>query len=198
MVLELKPRAIVGGVDDVGFLIELQFADGVDEATDFGVDVLDGIGVGILWVGVANVIGNVERDVGHGVGEVEEEGLVFVGLDEVDSLLRAAAGDGPLIDGEFDDFSILHERGVPFRQSGFRIGPEDIHSAVASFWSPLVVGVIHVVGVWDAEVGVEAVLLGESFGVMSEVPFAKGGRFVTLGFEVVSDGVFAGVETFLG
>ncbi len=53
---------------------------------------------------------------------------------------------------------------------------------------------VHVVGVWDTIVSVEAVGGWQHFLVVTEVPLAKTGGGVTLGFQVVGDGVFLGVQ----
>lgn len=194
VVFKLEPRAVVGSEDEVGVLIELQLAEEVDEAADFVVDVFDDIGVGVGGIGVADVIGHIERNVRHGVGEVEEEGLVLVGLDEVHGLLGVATGDGALVNGEFDDFFVLHEGRFPLGESGLGIGPKFVHSGRSTLGFPFVVRVIHVVGVGNAEVGIEAVLLREGFGVMAEVPFSEAGGGVALSFEVIGDGVLGRVE----
>ena len=67
---------------------------------------------------------------------------------------------------------------------------------MTTFWFSCVVRVVHVVGVGDAEVGIEAVVDGEGFGVVAEVPFAKAGGGVALGFEVVCNGVLFRIEAF--
>ena len=113
VMFEVEPGAVVGGENKVGVLIEFEIADGVHEAADFSVDVFDDVGVGVEGIWVADVIGDVERDVGHGVGEVEEEGFFFIGFDEVDAFLGAASGDGALIDWEFDDLVVFYEGSLP-------------------------------------------------------------------------------------
>lgn len=154
----------------------------------------DDVGVGVGGIGVADVIGHVEGDVRHGVGEVEEEGLVLVRLDKVHGLLGVATGDGALINGEFDDFFVLHEGSFPLGESGLGIGPKNVHSGRAALGFSFVVGVVHVVGVGNTEVGIEAVLLREGFGMVAEVPFSEAGGGVALAFEVIGDGVFGGIE----
>ena len=106
---------------------------------------LDDIDVGALGVGIANVIRHVERNVRHGVREVEEEGLFFIRLNELNRFVGVAAGDGALIDGELDDFLILHEGSFPVREGGLGIGPKCVHAHVTTLWLPLVVGVVHVI-----------------------------------------------------
>ena len=59
---------------------------------------------------------------------------------------------------------------------------------------PVVVGVVHVVGVGDAVVAVEALGAGEAFGVVAEVPLADAGGGVAVGLEVIGDGDLVGVH----
>jgi hypothetical protein len=57
--------------------------------------------------------------------------------------------------------------------------------------------VIHIVRVGDAKIGIEAITLRESFRVVPKVPFAEAGGGVSLIFQVISNGMFFGVEAFL-
>ena len=175
-------------------MLELQFAEEIGDAADFVVDVFDDIRVGVGGISVADVIGHIKGNVRHGVGEVEEEGLVLVRLDKVHGLLGVATGDGALINGEFDDFFVLHEGSFPLGEGGLGIGPKDVHSGRSALGFSFVVGVVHVVGVGNTEIGIEAVLLREGFGVMAEVPFSEAGGGVALSFEVIGDGVLGGIE----
>ena len=68
MVPEGKPWTIVCGVDHVGLLGQVQLVEGVQQAPDLGIDMLDSVDIGVLGVGVAHVVWNVERNMRHGVG----------------------------------------------------------------------------------------------------------------------------------
>ena len=68
MMPEGKPWTIVCGVDHVGLLGQLQLVEGVQQAPDLGIDMLDSVDIGVLGVGVAHVVWNVERNMRHGVG----------------------------------------------------------------------------------------------------------------------------------
>ena len=193
--LEAKPRAVVGGENDEGVFGDLFFAQSGDEAADLGIDVLDDIDVGIFGILVLNFIRDVEGDVGHGVWKIEEEWFFFGGAvcDELDGFVGIAAGDGALVNGDFDDLFILYERGIPFGESAFRIVPEGVHALVTTLGSALIVGVVHVVGVGNAVILIEAIGGGEDFGEMAKMPLADAGGGVTVGGEVVGEGVFIGV-----
>ena len=191
VVFKMQPGAVVGGEDDVGVVGETFLADGVHEAADLGVDVFDDAGVSILRIRVADILRYEERDVRHAVGEVEEEGLLLVGGDELDGFVGVAAGDGALVDGEFDDFLISDERGAPVEDVFILILPRGVPTDP---WLPLVVGVVHVVGVGNAVVAVETLGAGEAFRVVAEVPLADAGGCVALGFEVIGDGDLVGVH----
>ncbi len=123
VVLEAEPGAVVGGENDIGVIREFQLAQQVEDATHLGVEVLDGVDVGAFGIGVADVVGHIERDVRHRIGQVEEERALLVFLDEGDAAIRAAAGDGALVHREFDDLLVLHQRGLPFREGGLRVLP---------------------------------------------------------------------------
>jgi len=118
VVFELKPRAIIAGEDKVGVLVEFKLTKEVGNATDLRVDVLDDIGVGVEGIGIPDLFWKVERNVGHGVGEVEEEGFFFVRFDELERAVGIASGDAALVDGEFDNLFVFDEPLLVGRVSG--------------------------------------------------------------------------------
>ncbi len=103
-----------------------------------------------------------------------------------------------IVDWEFDNLIAFNEWGVPFGERRFGVGPESVHAFPAAGRFPFVVRMVHVVGVGDAEVGIEAVGHWENFGVMAEVPFSEAAGGVALGFQVIGDGVLGRVEAFIG
>ena len=119
-----------------------------------------------------------KRGVGNGVREVDEEGLVFVLLDELNGALGEALGEEVGIGFHFDDFFILEKR-------------EEGELVVVL---TRVKGV-DVVAVGDAEKFIEALSGGEEFRLVAEVPFAEHSGFVSDGFEDFGDGDFVGVES---
>lgn len=190
MVLKWQPRAVVTGEDHVGILAELEFIESREQFSDLRIDVFDGVDVGFFRIGITHIVGHIQRDVRHGVRKIEEKRLGGMGFDEVDGALRVAASDGALIDRKLDDFFVFVERRAPLRERGFGIIPQRVHAIGPTLRSALVVGMVHVVRVRDAEVGVEALSSRQNFGMVAEVPLADAGRGVALGFEVIGDGVF--------
>ena len=197
MMPEGKPWTIVCGVDHVGILGQLQLVEGVQQAPDLGIDMLDSIDVGVLGVGVAHVVWNVERNMGHGVGQIDKERILFVGLHKVYGLLGASARDGALVDRQLDNLFILEKRSLPLGQRRFRVVPEQVHALPASAGLSLVVRMVHVVGVGNAKVGIEAVGGWQDFRVVTEMPLAKAGCGVVLPLQVVCDGMLVRVQALL-
>ena len=189
MVAERQPRAVVGGINNVGVVGEFQFIQRFEQAPHLGVNVLDGVDVGVLGVRIAQLVGYIQRDVRHGVWEVHEEGLVFVVLDEIDGLLGVAASDGALVHGQLDDSLVLEQWCLPLVEGGLGIVPEDVHAFPTATGFALVVGMVHVVRVRDAIIGVEAIGGGQHFLVMTEVPFPETGGGIALRLQVIGDGV---------
>ena len=185
VVLEREPRAVVAGVDDVGVFRETFLAQRVHEPADLRIDVLDDALVGVFRVGITDVLRHEERDVRHAVGQVEEEGLVFVRGDEPDGAVGVAAGDRALVAGHLDDLLVSHERRVPVLHIGGLVRPRGVAAFPAL---PLVVGMVHVVRVGDAVVAVEALGAREGLGVVAEVPLADARGGVAERLEVVGDG----------
>ena len=157
MVSELEPGPIVRRVNNVGVVGEFQVVQRLEQATDLGVDVLDDVDVSVLRIWVADFIRHVERNVRHGMRQVDEERLVLVGRNEVDGLLGVAPRDRALVHGQLDDFLVLEERGLPLSERRLRVVPENVHACPTASGFPLVVGMVHVVGVWNTKVSVEAV-----------------------------------------
>ena len=106
---EAEPRSVVGGENDEGVLSEIGVANGFHQASDFGVEVFDDVGVGLLGVGLSDLIGHVEWNVRHGVGEVEEKGFLCLNglFHKGDGFFGVASCYRSLIDGEFDDFLVF-------------------------------------------------------------------------------------------
>ena len=73
-----------------------------DDLPHAPVDLLDGVGVQPDGVATVELLRGEERDVHHRVGQVDEEGPVLVGPDELDRLLGVAAGDRVLVGGPLD------------------------------------------------------------------------------------------------
>lgn len=109
------------------------------------------------------------------MGQVDEERLVFVFLHKIDRFLCAAPGYGALVNGQLNDLLILEERRLPFREGRFGVVPENVHSLPTTLWLTLVVGVIHVIGIRNAKISIEAVGCRQYLLVMPKMPLAKTG-----------------------
>ena len=189
------PWAVVGGVDDECVLIELQLAEGFENLSGGPIEFLDAVAIETDLALAFELRRGVDRDVRHAVGEIDEEGLLLVGRDELDRFFRVAFRECVLIDWIFDDFGVAHERdevfllvcfdalsGDPFAQGniiGQRLGRVEGH----------------VVAVGDAVVGVEALARREELFVVTEVPLADAGGRVALRFEELGDGDLSRVES---
>ena len=191
---ERQPRAVVGGVDDIGVIGEFQVINRLEQTTHLGVDVFDGVNVGFLRIGITHVVRHIQRDVRHGVRDVHKERLILVGLDEVDGLLCAAACDGALVDRQLDDFLILKQRRLPLGERGLWVGPEDVHPLPTTARFALVVRVIHVVGIRNTKVGIESIGRRQRFLVMPKVPFSETSGGIALTLQVISDGVLLSIQ----
>ena len=198
MMTELQPRAIVCGIDDVGVVGQLEVVQRPEQTTDLGVDVLDGVDIGVLGVWIADLIRNIKWNVRHGVRYVDEEGLVLVCLDEIDRLLGTAPRDGALVHRQLDDFLVLEQGRLPLGEGRLGIVPQNIHALPTASRLPPVVWVIHVIRVRYAVVGVEPIGSGQHLLMVTEVPLAETGGGVALSFQVIGDGVFLRIETLGG
>ena len=99
MMPERQPGAVVACEDHVGSLDEAQFVERVEQPAHLRVEVLDRVHIGLPRIGIADVVGHIERNMRHRVGQVDEKRPGAVPAHKVDRPLRAAAGDGPLICG---------------------------------------------------------------------------------------------------
>ena len=53
---------------------------------------------------------------------------------------------------------------------------------------------VHVIGIRDAQVRIEPVLLRQRFGMMSQVPLSKTSRRIALTLQMVGDRMFGRIE----
>ena len=74
----VEPWAVVGGVDDPGVFFETVAFEGVHDLADGPVDFLDDIAVKAALGFAAEFVAHVQGNVRHVVGEIKEEGAVFV------------------------------------------------------------------------------------------------------------------------
>ena len=192
--LEGKPRPIVRGVDHIGVLCQLQLIKRIQQPSHLGINVLNGVDVGPVRVRVADIVGHIERNVWHRVGQIDKERLVLMICDEVNRCLRVAAGDRSLVDGQFDNFLVLDQGRFPFRQRRLGIVPESVHPVRAALRLALVIGIIHVIGVGNAEVGIEPIGPWQHLGLIAQVPLAEAGGGIAEPLEVIGNRVLRRVE----
>ena len=88
------PGAIVGGEDDERFSVELEFLEFFEDLPGGPIDLFNGIAVGTVCGAVFELGGRSEGNVRHVVGEVEEEGFVFVFLEVGEGFTGVVGGDG--------------------------------------------------------------------------------------------------------
>ncbi len=76
---------------------------------------------------------------------------------EINCLLGITPRHRSLINGQLDNFLILNQGSLPFGQGRFRIIPEIIHPLPTALRFPLVVGMVHVIRVWNTKISVETI-----------------------------------------
>lgn len=161
----LEPGAVIAGEDDEGVGVEVEFFEGGEDLGGGPVEFLDDVAVEAAFGFAEEVFAGSDGEVGHGVGEVEEEGVVFVFADDFEGFLGVELGDLEEVDGVGEAL----------------VAADEVEGGL-------------VVDVGEAEVGVEALVDGEEgFGV-AEVPFADDVCGVAGGVEEFGDVEFVGVE----
>ena len=209
----LKPRSVVGEEDHEGAVDPAGFVEVVEQAPDVPVDFLHGVSVESAAAPAEEGVGGEERHMGHGGVEEEEVGLFARALDEVESAVKVATGQGGLVGWVFDDFGPLHQRGVLLDaaldegssvcrdgfdeglvgQGAFPVVSESEYGVGGNG----VVGIDpHIIAVGDAEVGIEAMGGGQGIGLISEVPLADGRGGVVRRLEDFGEGHFFVGEAF--
>ena len=127
-----------------------------------------------------------QRHVREGMGQIEEEGSVLVADDEFHRLLGIAAGKGRLIGGALDLLLVAIQR----RRPPFGLLVETAGGTLRRGRRG-----VHVVGVRQTEVVVEAVpagMMGRVVGVVAQVPLSQARRGIAFRLEGLGDGDFLG------
>ena len=174
------PGTIVRGVDNQGLFLQLPSLEGFEDLTDTCIQFFYGIAIEPPLAAPTEGRGSCQRNVRHGVREIEKKGLLLMGLNKRNSLLRVTLGQGSLITRIFYYFLISHE-GYPifprlFSQHFFpshTFPPENFFSQ----WGALIDG--HVIAVGNPKIMIESLSGGEKIRMMPQVPFANAGRCVT-------------------
>jgi len=154
--------------------VDAQIFEGLQDLAGGPIDLFDGISVSLICTFAAEVVAGMDGIVGHGVGQIDQEGMVLVDFDEVDSFVSVAHGDGVLIDGGFDDCFVSKQR---------------------QGWIGLSLVGTHVVAVRDAVIIIEALTGGQKLWLIAQMPLADTGGGVVFLFEDFGDGDFVGMKT---
>jgi len=178
-----SPRAVVGAEDDDGVFGEVVLVEGLHDLADGPVEFHHDIAVETGARFAFEFFADVERHVGHGVGDVEEEGLVLFPFNKADGALGGPSGELCLmlvVDVGNGDLAVFPELKGVFAPV-FGIG-----------------GVVfpHVVGVEQAGVFIESADMGAGLGGVADVPFAVVGRGVVVGLKHLAHGSERRVEAF--
>ena len=179
------PWAIVAGEDDDRIVIDASLSQRFQNLADRVINLFDRADVRFLWILRVKLVRHKKRDVRHGVRHVEKEWFVLVAVDELLRLLGVAFDDRVLIYRAFDLFGVAKQRDVPRGDVAFDPGTVEV--------AVLALHAVHVVGVGDAEVAVEAVVGRQEFRQVADVPFTHGGSGIALGLENLSNGGLLGV-----
>src|SRR5262245_4985580 len=179
MFAEHQPRAVVRGEDHERLAVELLLPQGLENLAYAPVEFFDHVAVQAARALAGEVLRGEQGDVRHRVGEVEEEWLFPIRLDELHRILGVPLGERVLVGRAFDDPVVAHERHVPvldlrLEESGAALGPAVRHA-------------VHVVHVRQAEERVEPVLHWEVFGEVAQVPFADAGGGIPAQLEDVGE-----------
>ncbi len=159
-------RAVVGGEQDQCLLVDAAFVEGLEQLAHRPVDLLHPVSIETVSGLATEPLGRHQWQMDGGVGQIQEEGMRLVGVDELDRLLGVLPCDGGIfLDARGDRGEISDQR------------QRDLLA-------------VHVVAVGDAEVVVEALVGGHEVGVIAEVPLADGHRGVAPGLEHFGDGDF--------
>ena len=105
-----EPGTVVRGVDDKRVVIERISLDGVENLADGPVDLHDYVAIHTLFGFARELVGDEQRDVGHAVRDVEEEGFILVLVDEGDRAFGVPGGEVTLVGIGGDYFFILEQR----------------------------------------------------------------------------------------
>ena len=168
--------AVIADEEDEGVIVEVGGFEGVEDLADVFVHGREHGGVGTSgFVGDAGEafesgVGGVHRGMNSVEGDFEEEGLIFVLVDE---------GDGFSADGVGEVGGFLDDLGAS----------EDVAG---------VLGEVGMGASEEAEEFVEAAFQGVKFGVGAEVPLADEAGGVAGGFESVGEGFFGEGEAEVG
>ncbi len=169
---QVQPGAVVAGEDDDRIVELALLAQRADDLARRPVDGFDHVAEQTRARAVAKAPGGVDRQMGHRIGHVEEEGLVARLFDELDGVLGVAHGQRVLVDRMLELLCVFVE---PQRNVG--LDPRRLH----------------VVRVGQSEPVVEAFAHGQIFVFhVPEMPLAHHAGAVTGVLEGLREGELVG------
>ena len=169
-----QPWSIVTGKKNKRVVGKLFLPERFQHLADRPVDLLNHVAIQAALAYAAKAGGGKQRHMRQAVGEVNEKGFRLVFLDVLDSFLGVTPGDGGLYGRSFDNLGIAHQGHIPKLHLWF---PKS-RAALGRIGHT-----IHVVGVGNAKVSVEAIVRRQELRQMPEMPFADGGGGVAFRFQ---------------
>ena len=176
MLFEDKPRAVVGGKDNKCIFRQAFAAQRPEYLPDAPVNLFNYIAIQTAQAFVLELLRDKQRNVRQVVRQVEKEGLIFAFSYKLDCLFGIALYDGVLVGGALYNLFIAHKRDI-----------EVLGLRLKERLSSLSPDAVHIVAVWNAEIGIEAVICRQILPQVSEVPFSDTGGRVTFGLEGLGD-----------
>ena len=190
VVPEIQPRSVVTREDHERVLRHPIPVERLEDLPGRPVHLLHHVAVQPLLARASERVRNAERNVRHGVGEIEEEGPVPISVDEVDGPLRVPHREPILIR------QLVHrlDRFIPLDQRQRRISAQ----ASLRHRDPVEIDGPHVVRVRQPEVLVETVLQGQKLREVAEMPLPDRRRGIAERLQELRDRDLVGVEPHLG
>ena len=105
-----RPTAVVRGIDDEGVVLEFILFQRIHNAADMVVHFLNRITVFAPIGFPLERFADPERDVQHGVRQVEKERTLLVGTDELHGLIGVQACELGGVGGALDDLAVADQR----------------------------------------------------------------------------------------
>ena len=179
MLVHDEPGAVIAAEDDQGSLVDARVTHGLEDLADAPVHLLDHVAVQAARTLARELRRGEQRHVRHVIGQVQEEGFLFLGGDKLHRLFSVAPCERRLLGGPFDDLLAAHERHIPVLDLRGEQGRPPLL---------LFQGRVHVVDVGSAEEGIEAVPGRQVLRQVPEVPLTKTRRGVAAPLQGTGEG----------
>ena len=152
MFVKREPWTVVTGEEDQRMLVDTTPFQGIEYLANTPINFLDDITVQPAPTLSCKCLRSKQGHVGQAVWKIKEKRLVFFLLDEVDGSFRVTPRNRGLFSWPLDDIRIMHERYVPVLDLGIQEGSASLGSGGDT---------IHVIGVRNAQVGIEPIGRGK-------------------------------------